>query len=326
MNGTCAQRGRKYERLASWVAMAPGAEQSKALMADKGPAAALASYGLPEGGEAAWDELAAGHWNSFGRQVFPHAGFFLDAEAQIGGPTTQALVDSYKAIGFDWTKSDEAPDHLATQLRVLAWMCAAEAEAQMAEGWDRINKISELQRGFLDEQLLRWLPVFANAVRRQADPFASALVTAIEDLALSHRAGLMSGCVGCAGQTPEPAIDLDDADTGLGDIAQYLCTPAASGLVLSVNDIAGVGRALGVPRGFGERRLTMTNLMRAAARFDRFADLAAGIGALVQTSTDELRAERYADISGRNAFWRYRLEQCKQVLDDLSRVSLAEQV
>jgi hypothetical protein len=51
-------------------------------------------------------------------------------------------------------------------------------------------------------------------------------------------------------------------------VAAYLLTPAHSGFYLSRDDIARLGRQFHLPRGFGDRRQMLTNLLRSAAEYD----------------------------------------------------------
>jgi hypothetical protein len=63
---------------------------------------------------------------------------------------------------------------------------------------------------------------------------------------------------------------LDDERASLREISDYLMIPYRSGIYLSRSDIARLGRRLNLPRGFGDRRQTLLNLMRTAAQYDQF--------------------------------------------------------
>jgi len=54
-------------------------------------AAALATFGWPEGGQEACDLVAAELYELFGRSVFPFEGVFLDLEVSAQGPLGEAL-------------------------------------------------------------------------------------------------------------------------------------------------------------------------------------------------------------------------------------------
>ena len=80
---------------------------------------------------------------------------------------------------------------------------------------------------------------------------------------------------------PPPPAQLEDPATGLRDIARFLLTPAYSGFFLTARDIARIGQAARLPRGFGSREQTLVNLMRTAAEYDEWPTLPEGLGTLL---------------------------------------------
>jgi len=115
-----------------------------------------------------------------------------------------------------------------------------------------------------------------------------------------------------------PADLLDDERTGLKDIARFLMTPAWSGLALSRDDIARLGRSAQLPRGFGDRTQMLTNLLRSAAEYD-------GLGAVLtrlDQQVDEWRAhyqlveaEGAWTLDAVAAFWQARLDTTEAVIN-----------
>jgi hypothetical protein len=92
------------------------------------------------------------------------------------------------------------------------------------------------------------------------------------ELVDEHRQGL--------GRVPTEAPDLpdappllDDNSSSLRDIARYLTTPSATGALLTRDDIAALGRQLGVPRGFGSRTDMLESLLRNAAEYGSSEEL-----------------------------------------------------
>ncbi len=226
---------------------------------------------LPEPFDA--DEAAAAHYRLFGRDVLPYASVFLDAAGRLGGAVTEAVQHAYLRAGWTAGRHDEAADHLAQELAFLAFLAGAEAEA-LEDGLPaEAARMRRHARAFLDAHLLPWLPAFVQAVQQQEDPFYTALAGLTLELALDHRAAPDT-----AGGAPRPALPpppplLDEARTGLKDIAAYLVTTAWSGLYLGQADLARLGRTVQVPRGFGARAQTLHHLLETAVTFDRLPAL-----------------------------------------------------
>jgi hypothetical protein len=242
------------------------------------------------------DEDAADHETCFGRNAFPHSGVFLGEQAQVGGGDAGALGDRYRRLGFTPDPLKEEPDHLSTQLRALGWLVGAEADAQ-GDGEDaQVQRMRGLQREFLDGHVLRWLPVWAGTARRVGGDAPAALASAVERRVIGVRQAL-GGDVE-AWQLPPAALDLDDTSTGLREITGWLCTPSRCGLLVTGEDVARLGRGLGVPRGFGDRRLLLGNLLRGAGQFGQTEALVEGLRQLVDCARDALDEGPAAEFSG----------------------------
>ena len=106
------------------------------------------------------EDVAEEHCAVFDRDVVPLAGLFLDAEGRGGGPIVGHLSAQFDALG---TPTPPTPESLAAQLRGLAWLCAAEGEAQDDGLADEVQRMRGMQRRWLDGVLLPWLPVFVAA-------------------------------------------------------------------------------------------------------------------------------------------------------------------
>lgn len=219
------------------------------------------------------DEAAAAHQHLFRFNVFPHENIFLDAESLLGGRVSDSVWDFYRQAGFQPQRSDSGPDHIGNELALLAFLTGAEADAWEDDETAQIPRLQALQRRFLDDHLLRWLPALVQAIRQQEQPFFSTLADLTLAFTLDHRAALGDDLLARPLDftlPPLPAL-LDDDKTGLKEIAAYLLTPAYSGIYLSRDDIGRLGRAQQLPRGFGERKQMLTNLLRAAAEYDSLA-------------------------------------------------------
>lgn len=227
------------------------------------------------------DDLAAEHLAAFDHGAFPHAGVFLDPDPSLGGAAAQACGALWQRIGLPPARWANGPDHLAAHLDALAWLCGAEADAWGDDAPGEAKRIGAVQREALD-LLLGWLPRWVVAVE---GPWPAALACAVGELVVHHRVGLGAWTP----TTAETSIpDLADAATGIREIAEFLTAPHRSGLLLTAAALARLGRGLDLPGGFGPRRQRLGNLLRAAARFDHWAELIDGLDALTAQAAARL--------------------------------------
>ena len=274
------------------------------------------------------DHAAAAHQHLFGFNVFPHESIFLGAGSELGGPVADGVRAFYRRAGYRADASLPAGDHLAGELGLLAFLASAEADAWEDGETGHAERIRALQRDFLDLHLLRWLPPLVQAIRQQAEPFYRALAGLTQDLALDHRSRLGDDLLAPAAPFYLPPLPdlLADKRTGLRDIATHLLTPAYSGLYLSRDDIARLARSGHLPRGFGERRQMLTNLLRSAAEYDSLPRLLADVGLLVGGWRGAYRAfgeQGLPAATGIAAVWLERLAATEALLDQVSRATLA---
>lgn len=265
------------------------------------------------------DDAAADHYALFGLNVYSYASFFLDASGRLGGPVTDLVRHQLQRAGLAPESDAEGADHLGHELAYLALLAGAEADAH-ADGVDaEAQRMQHRQRQFLDRHLLWWLPPFVHAVRQHEHPFYIALADLTWALVVDHRAALGGDTVGTLTPGPDdpPADLLDDAATGLKDIARFLMTPAWSGLVLSRDAITRLGRSAQLPRGFGDRTQMLTNLLRSAAEYDGLDAVLARLGRQV----DDWRAH-YKSVAADGmplrvvaAFWQVRLDTTETVIE-----------
>jgi TorA maturation chaperone TorD len=238
---------------------------------------------LPSRADA--DEAAAVHYRLFGFNVPPYASLFLDEEARLAGPVAGRVRRWYEQVGFSASTSGEEPDHLGVELRFLALLSGAEADAWRDDRSEDVDDLRRLQRHLLDGHLLWWLPGLIHVVQQQGPPFYARLATLTLDLILDHRAALGERAATERPPLPPPDLDLDDARTSLKDIARFLTVPARCGLYLSRDAITHLGRQDDLPRGFGGRMQMLLNLLRSAAEFGRME-------ALIDRLSDKVEAWR----------------------------------
>lgn len=86
----------------------------------------------------------------------------------IWGERTQSVLDAYRAAGLK-VREDfrQPPDFIATELEFMHYLCTLESN-QWLENQSEALKTLELQRGFLEEHLLRWVNPFACSIVKNA--------------------------------------------------------------------------------------------------------------------------------------------------------------
>lgn len=222
---------------------------------------------LQEG--ASLEALGAAHHRVFSLEAPPVESFWLSPDRLLGGERSAAVAAAYRLGGFAPRVADVTPDHLGVQLAYLGWLAGARAHAVQDGRDDEDARIAVLERDFLDQHLLRWLPALVVAVA-EVEPFFARVL----ELALSLATGLRSGLDGVVPAWSLPEVpDLDTPETSVRDIARVLCTPAHAGGLMTRAALARLGRADSLPAGFGDREQTLANLVRSAARFEALEGL-----------------------------------------------------
>ncbi len=256
------------------------------------------------------DVVASEHFALFGLDVLPYASWFLEPGGMLGGSVTEMVARLARRFLGDVHVRDE-PDHISSELELIAALGGHDATSE--------SFADELVE-FLDGHVLWWLPAFAFAVGRSGSGFYSRAADVLVELVASHRQALG---VGASEESvlPEPFDILADDRTDVRQIAHYLATPALSGIVLLRSRIVAAGRTLGLPRGFGDRRLMIGNLLRSAAEYGAVADVAALLAKEVEAWKDfygSLGAEWPDEFACICKQWLVRLELTASILERLT--------
>lgn len=229
------------------------------------------------------DEAAADHHQLFGFNVHPYQSYFLDPAGLLGGPVTEGVARAYQRLGFWPDASSESADHIGFEVAFLAFLCAAEAEALEDDQPEIAGQLGDHQATFLAAHLLPWIGPLTLAIDQQGQGFYSSLARVTFDLVQEHASELTSQ----QGRPPGGNVALplapeimEDEGTGLKEIAEFLLTPAYSGIYLSRDDIGRLARRQAIPRGFGDRRQMLLNLLRLAANYDALGQVIDGLEAL----------------------------------------------
>jgi hypothetical protein len=262
------------------------------------------------------DQLAANHHRHFGIETPPYESFFLSPDRLLGGSRTDAVQSAYRAGGFNPNVADTSADHIGIELAYLGWLQGARSDAVQDDQLAVASRIARLESRFLEEHLLRWLPVLVAAIPQSDTFFARCLELA---LGLSREHASTLGVRPSEWSLP-PVPDLEDPKTGLRELAEALCTPCLAGGLLTHSAIAKLGRDRRLPRGFGDRPQTLTNLFRSAARFQQLDQV---LGSLDDHLAGWARAYDH-DVS--TGPWQARIVDCRARIDRMRRMANAQVV
>lgn len=272
------------------------------------------------------DEAAAGYHSLFHFNLLPYESVFLGEDGLLGSELTGQVTARYQAAGFRPDDDAASPDHLGVELSFMAFLGAAEAQAWAAEQPERAARLQEEQAAFLLNHLLRWLPPLAIALRRQTQPFYAGVGDLTLALAADHLQTLAASPAPPWQLPPPPAL-LSQRQTGLKEVAGFLMTPAYSGFYMGRDDVTGLARRRGLPRGFGKRAEMLTHLMKAAAAHDQFPQL---IGDLLQLA-GQWEQEYLALVANASALdgvvhpWPARCRQTMSLLTQIKETEMSPQ-
>lgn len=104
-------------------------------------------------------------------------------EARVLGDSSLAVARAYSEAGFMDASQCGPCDHIASELRFLASLCHAEAEATALGDIAEASWARERQVDFLKDHLLTWVPPYCRELARQArEPLYTALARVTEKM------------------------------------------------------------------------------------------------------------------------------------------------
>ena len=299
--------------LPGFDALAPANPQSSIL----NPQSSVSAFLTP---------LAVEYQRLFGLEAYPYESLFVDDDLILNTTATDRIAAFYHEYGFEPTAVRvSAANHLGLELRLMAELAQAEADAEAAGDAARQAWARGMQARCLDEHLACWAPVYALTLARVARQPVYATLAALT-------AELVAADVGAYGKTGEGGDTLrasrltHDDDPGVGDIVRDLLTPARVGLWLCRADIRAVGQALGLPVPVGERVAMLRSLFQAAGQYEQVPALLAALDAVWAGMVATLAAlvEQYPGWGGYAAAWQARLADGRTRLAALRREAEAD--
>ncbi len=101
---------------------------------------------------------------------FPYESIFLGEKRLLMQAPSIAVKKVYTENGYapEGGTSNEPPDHLAVELRYLAFILEGAAEALACEDTHTAQLFLEQEKEFLDKHLRLWVPSFCEEVRARA--------------------------------------------------------------------------------------------------------------------------------------------------------------
>ncbi|MFN3921454.1 MAG: molecular chaperone [Caldimicrobium sp.] len=95
----------------------------------------------------------------------PYASFYI--EGRLMGDSAVKTLEFYKKAGLD-LKEDftELPDHIAVEFEFMSYLISQEVKSLYEKNFEQADKFHQLQREFLDNYLIIWIPAFCNKIKK----------------------------------------------------------------------------------------------------------------------------------------------------------------
>lgn len=264
---------------------------------------------------------AVAHQRTWGFEVAPYESVFRSEEGLLGGAVGGRVAAAHERSGIRVGRSDTEPDHLGLELAHLAFLCAAERDALVDGLPDAADRLVALQRGFLEQHLLTWLPAVLGAVVASGGAFDRALSGLIAELVADHAVELgISG--DSTGSGPAPTgLDavLDDPKTGVKRLTELLVRPSVAGWWLSTGRIGALATEAGVPGGFGSRAKKLESVVFAAVDHGALPALVTALQG--EVSRWQAHYDGVRELGLPVAAWTGRLSHTAAALDRLEQAS-----
>ncbi|MEZ4707212.1 MAG: molecular chaperone TorD family protein [Caldilineaceae bacterium] len=244
-------------------------------------------------------------------------------------------MESFRRVGYTPPSAANSGDHLGAELGLLSFLAGAFADAVQDGRADIAHRMQQEQHIFMQQHLLRWVTPCAIAVQRAGHAFYTEAANLLVALVADHWQQInaspssawdadipLSAAVNHAPSLPTAPNLLDNEKTSLRDIAEFLITPSYAGIYLSRAAIGDLGRQQQLPRGFGERRLLLTNLLQAAAQYDQAVGVFQELSHVANSWCDNYAAV-IALYPGLQPFvwpWQQRAAQTRELLVHMSRL------
>lgn len=131
-----------------------------------------------------------------GRHISAHESIFAEVDGDSGslwGATTVDVKKFIEATGLAYDPEYTGiPDHVSVEFEFMQRLCSWEADQWRQKHRGRAEYCADVQRRFLDQHLLRWLPQFMDAVIAEATvPFYRAMAKLSKNFVRLERASFV---------------------------------------------------------------------------------------------------------------------------------------
>ncbi|KIM04670.1 MAG: dehydrogenase [Sulfurovum sp. AS07-7] len=122
------------------------------------------------------DELKTNHYdvdftNLFLLHLVPYESFYTRDDQMIESGGDNPVLALYNALDFR-VELDKArvvsPDHIGVELEFMYMLCNAMKRAFESDDVEGIEELIEIQKGFLQDHLLEWTPMFLINMKKEA--------------------------------------------------------------------------------------------------------------------------------------------------------------
>lgn len=101
--------------------------------------------------------------------VAPYESVFTSPEHLLMQDARDEVLAVYRAEGFAYAGEDNLPeDHIGTELEFMALLCQKQIDALEGGNTDEVQRLSEVQKTFVQDHLAVWLPEFCDQVEQRA--------------------------------------------------------------------------------------------------------------------------------------------------------------
>ncbi len=191
-------------------------------------------------------EAQAAHQALFEEQVAPTVSAFLHTHDH----DTAAIKEQMAVImdNYPLDVAADSPDHIEAQLQLLAYLTMLEAQAWNDDLLAMAVKARGIQRAFLQNHLLRWLPPFTIAVYRHGSTAYRGTVALLWHTVHSHFADV----VNYYDLMPYFEIDFElpdtpESDDSLAQSLERLLSPSECGVWMAQHDVAALEETAAQP-------------------------------------------------------------------------------